>query len=593
MKQYILSGVALLALLLPSCSEDRLDIPQKGVVDFSSFYTAENAENAATFIYQTSMYGHWCGTGGTDWVWQGAIWVMQEAPSDEVYWASGDKDDHVSGLILNEFRDQLDENLVTTKVAYTAYYNIIRGCNQLLDQYQYNMIEDNDEMNAIVNRCVAEAKVTRAYVHFMLAIYWGNPPLVDKTLQGSDKPSHTPHEEILDWCVAELDEAAPYLPSKSDVNDQANACRLTKEFAYALKGKVEIFQGKYADAKADLKKVIDSKLYELVDGKDMWKLYHVAGDLCKEWVFQYNFVDDENIGYFDGMYSYHFVNSTSWRYLEQYPNEVIHTGWGSCAPSKEFGDGLIENDGLDSWRRQAWIATYDEILDGKAIGGDSVLSYGSEKPYAVRGVGSNRKTTGVFGVGGYWEFKRIPFWSEIIKFDYGNTNMGSEVNYPIMRYSEVLLLYAEACAQTGDADGLKYLNMIQDRAGSKHRSTECTMEEVKNEKRWECFLEGSRYADLVRWGDAYERMKDRGLSEPAADGTLPNAGRSVPSTLDDKYGSTKYPNGTSRYTLKWDAYGPQYHSDGNCGFHQGKHELMPYPFSALSVNPNLQQNPGY
>ena len=61
MKQYILSGVALLALLLPSCSEDRLEIPQKGVVDFSSFYTAENAENAATFIYQTSMYGHWCG----------------------------------------------------------------------------------------------------------------------------------------------------------------------------------------------------------------------------------------------------------------------------------------------------------------------------------------------------------------------------------------------------------------------------------------------------------------------------------------------------------------------------------------------------
>lgn len=623
MKQYILSGVALLALLLPSCSEDRLEVPQKGVVDYSSFYTAENAENAATFVYQTTMYGLWDGIGGNDWVWQGAIWVMQEAPSDEVYWASGNKSDHVSGLILNEFRPTLDENFVTTKVSYTAFYNMIRGCNQLLDEYQYNMIEDNPDLNAVVNRCVSEAKVARAFAHFNLAIYWGNPPLVDKTLQGSDKPSNTPHDEILDWCIAELDEAAQYLPSKANQGDQAMTCRFTKEFAYALKGKVEVFAEKYDDAQADLKKVIDSDLYDLVEGPDMWKLYHVAGDLCKEWVFQFNFVDDDNIGYFDGMYSYHFVNATSWRYLENFPTQVVTTGWGSVAPSESFAKGLIENDGMDSWRRQSWIVTYDELINGKEINGETILSYDDyNQPYALRGVAQNRlKNGGVFGNAGFWQLKRIPFVSEIIKRDYLGTNMGSEVNYPIMRYTEVLLLYAEACAQTGkDLDkGLECLKKIQERANSKHISSECSLAEVKNEKRWESFLEGSRYADLVRWGDAYEVMKDQGGKVPSLYDNVALSIRDsiakAEQALDPKWtwegpdsievNGKKVPN--PEYPLEnWRKFSPYFKHVGNVkydsyngsdgtgyGFKQNKHELMPYPYSALSVNPNLVQNQGY
>lgn len=575
MKKYIISGVAMLALMLPSCSEDNLEIPKKGVVSYEDFYSdPHNAENAATFVYQTGMYAHWCALGGTDWIWQGSIYVMQEAPSDEVYWASGDENDHITGLIMNEFRDNLDQNLVTVKNSYCAYYNMIRGCNMLLDNYSFNMVPDDANLNKIVNRSVAEAKVSRAFAHFMLATYWGNPPLVDKMIAGDVKPGNTPHNEIIDWCIAELDEAAPYLPSKADKNDKDLSVRFTKEFAYALKGKVEVYNGKYAEGKADLKKVIDSDLYGLVDGKDMHKMYHADGDCSMEWVFQYNFIEDENIGFFDGQYSYHWVNSTSWRHLNEYPNETIKkTGWGSIMPSKSFGDDLIANDGMDSWRRQSWIVTYDEIINGKKIGDDVILSYPDEIAISDRGIDSK----GVFGCAGYWQYKRIPLEKDLITNAKGGDNQGTDVNYPIMRYAEVLLLYAEACAQTGDNDGLQYLNMIQERAGSNHKSTACTMEEVKNEKRFECFLEGSRFADLVRWGDAPTVLGEQGKSVPTAYDKLRNGESVAPEDA----------------AARLDVQFRSYNGANGYGFKTGKHELMPYPFAATNLNPNLVQNPGY
>jgi hypothetical protein len=58
-------------------------------------------------------------------------------------------------------------------------------------------------------------------------------------------------------------------------------------------------------------------------------------------------------------------------------------------------------------------------------------------------------------------------------------------------------MYAEACAQTSDPNGLglKCLQDIQKRAGSAHLSTELTMQEVKNEKSYEMWLEAVRFPD--------------------------------------------------------------------------------------------------
>ncbi|MDO5443073.1 MAG: RagB/SusD family nutrient uptake outer membrane protein, partial [Bacteroidia bacterium] len=140
-----------------------------------------------------------------------------------------------------------------------------------------------------------------------------------------------------------------------------------------------------------------------------------------------------------------------------------------------------------------------------------------------------------------------------------------------MRYAEVLLMYAECCAMTNDsANGLKYLNMIQERAGSKHISSTLTLDEVKKEKMFELWAEGCRWADMVRWGDF--------------DGVL-NAGKNIPSLYDSKW--TKESSET-RFYVKYSNPNTQ-----ETGFKKGKHELFPYPDYEIMTNPNISQNPGW
>ena len=613
MKQYILSGVALLALMLPSCSEDNLEIPKKGVVTADMFYSdPANAENAVAYVYERGMAAHTvAGNYTAGCIWQGAIFVLTNSPADDIYWASLTEGDHVDCLALNEYRKSFNENLSIVKQAYSAYYQMIHASNLMLDYYHYNMTDD-EELNKSVNRAVAEAKVSRAFAHFMLATLWGNPPLVDHTITGDDRLPNTPHDQIIDWCIAEVEEAAKYLPNKKDPYDVDLSVRFTQDFAYALKGKIELYNGKYADAKASLEKVIKGGRYQLVEGKDMHKMFHSDGDCSPEWLFQYNYI--ENVGNFnawvgEGQFSPHWVRGTSWRCLTFFPFQV-EMGWGTMNPTKSFGDALIANDGKDSWRRQSWIVTYDEMMCGKKIGDDVILSYSPDlksvkanivcpespdmnvegaqviqnKKYNTEtdefdivypGPNNSSSANGVYGCAGYWEYKRLPLMKDVDADDKGGDNEHVDSNYPIMRYAEVLLMYAEACAQLGETSGagLDALKEIQNRAGSKHISSQLTLEEVKNEKRFEMFLEGTRFLDLIRWGDAAKVLGKNGEKTPTARTNI--------------IGDVESPE-AFELELNWRSTNGDYY-----GFKEGKHELMPYPYAATSVNPNLKQNPGW
>ena len=269
-------------------------------------------------------------------------------------------------------------------------------------------------------------------------------------------------------------------------------------------------------------------------------------------------------------------------------------------PRKEFSEALIANDGMDSWRRQAWIVTYDELCNGKVITGpdksanDTVLSYPAKKKN--RGV----NVKGVFGNAGYWQYKRIPLVEDLNTLvqgaDFKGTNTSSGVNFPIMRYAEVLLMYAEACAQLGETSGkgLDALNAIQKRAGVKAESisTALSLQAVKNEKRLECFLEGTRFPDLVRWGDAVEFLGEQGGYVPTAYDKSSTDRDDIKAVKDgdtidgNKYEVVDY-GGGHVLVMEYIKYNSVY------GFKEGKHEVWPYPRNELNVNPNIQQNPGY
>lgn len=562
MKKYISGLLVIAAMASVACNPDLLNEPQKGVVDMESFYkTPEDAESAVITAYKAAKKCYDMGSAfDVSWCIAPPLFILENAPSDDIYYGSGNKDDHVFGLEINEFRDSYTSNNIVVGNLYYGLYQMIYACNLVTDHFQYG--ED-----AVINRAVAEASCLRAFAHFKLYCLWGDAPLVDHVLVGSDKPGNTPRAELLDWVISEFGTASKYLPSKSGLNDSELAIRFTKEAALAFKGKAEVFKGDYAAAKESLGAVIASGKYDLVPGAQMHDLFHMAGDGNMEKIFEFNYVNNpgNDPGFSDALDHFQVNQSCFWRDLYLPSNTIQAVGWGGINPTKEFGDALIANDGINSFRRKAWILTYDDLILHMPYANDATMNNDAKK-MADKSRGINAKT-GVFGNAGYWSYKRVPLKSDLI----ANHSYRTQENSVVMRYAEVLLLYAEACAwSTDDAGkGLAALQKVQQRAGSNHVSTALSKNEVKNEKRFELYLEGSRFFDLVRWGDAATVLANNGKSVPTAYDKINDGGA------------------THELEIKWSSYNKTY------GFKAGKNENVPYPFAETSVNPNIVQNIGW
>ena len=568
MKKILIALTVLSAALVFTGCEKRLDIPRKGVVDFTSFYqTDEDAESALVAAYYTA------GRFFSNTMWTTAGWndcpflSMWEYATDEIYVAGSDKTDGQSGNEIQAFRMDYNNSLIAG--TYECYYMIIKGANDVIDHFDGELAD-----TPVKKRCVAEARIIRAQAQLLLALGWGTAPIVEANLTGSDKPANAESQDaVLQWVADECDKAIPDLTSKSSVNDKKGAVKVTKEFAYALKGKALISKHDYAGAKTALKKVIDSKLYALVPGDKMATLNHHSGRATSEAVFELNF------DWFAGMNSYgrtqpNFRWLWSWRSDHMNPptgpnTEFVEGGWGWVNPSQKFVDKILAYDGEDSYRRKAWIKSYDEVLYEMPYASDSQCPTKADKE-----ADKNRGITdaGIYGNVGWFMWKRL-YRSEDRVMEDGNVG---NWNLTLMRYPEVLLLYAEACAQTGDdGSGLAALKLVNERAGSKTPVTKCDMETVKTEKLLEMWLDGTRFQDLVRWGDAAKELADNGKYYPSYYDAL------------SKLGEAKHRGYVDASDADWCA------KIYSVGFKAGKNELFPFPFNEMQLNPNLVQNPGY
>ena len=568
MKKILIALTVLSAALVFTGCEKRLDIPRKGVVDFTSFYqTDEDAESALVAAYYTA------GRFFSNTMWTTAGWndcpflSMWEYATDEIYVAGSDKTDGQSGNEIQAFRMDYNNSLIAG--TYECYYMIIKAANDVIDHFDGELAD-----TPVKKRCVAEARIIRAQAQLLLALAWGTAPIVESNLTGSDKPANAESQDaVLQWVADECDKAIPDLTSKSSVNDKKGAVKVTKEFAYALKGKALISKHDYAGAKTALKKVIDSKLYALVPGDKMATLNHHSGRATSEAVFELNF------DWFAGMNSYgrtqpNFRWLWSWRSDHMNPptgpnTEFVEGGWGWVNPSQKFVDKILAYDGADSYRRKAWIKSYDEVLYEMPYSSDSQCPTKADKE-----ADKNRGITdaGIYGNVGWFMWKRL-YRSEDRVMEDGNVG---NWNLTLMRYPEVLLLYAEACAQTGDdGSGLAALKLVNERAGAKTPVTKCDMETVKTEKFLEMWLDGTRFQDLVRWGDAAKELADNGKYYPSYYDAL------------SKLGEAKHRGYVDASDADWCA------KIYSVGFKAGKNELFPFPFNEMQLNPNLVQNPGY
>ena len=568
MKKILIALTVLSAALVFAGCEKRLDIPRKGVIDMTAFYqTDEDAESALVAAYYTA------GRFFSNTMWTTAGWndcpvlSLWEYASDEIYVAGSDKTDGQSGNEVQAFR--LDYNNSLVAGTYECYYMIIKACNDVIDHFDGELATSKTK-----KRCVSEARVLRAQTQLLLALGWGTAPIVEQNLTGSDKPANAESQTaVLQWVADECDKAIPDLTSKTSVSDKKGAVKVTKEYALALKGKALISKKDYAGAKAALKQVIDSKLYKLVPGEQMASLNHKSGRATTEAVFELNF------DWFAGMNSYGRTQPNFrwlWSWRSDHMNsptgegtEFVPGGWGWVNPSQKFVDKILAYDGEDSYRRKAWIKSYDEVLYEMPYASDADCPTLADKQAdKQRGI----TDAGLYGHVGWFMWKRL-FRVEDRVLDDGNV---ANWNLTLMRYPEVLLLYAEACAQLGDdGTGLAALKEVNERANAKTKVTKCDMETVKSEKFVEMWLDGTRFQDLVRWGDAAKELADNGKYYPTYYDAL------------SKNGEAKHRGYVDASDADWCA------KIYNVGFKAGKSELFPFPFNEMQLNPNIVQNPGY
>ena len=559
MKKYIFPLLLTAVVLFSACNEDLLDIPQKGVIGIDSFYqTDEDAESALVNLYGDFITN----IGGNDGIYV-PFNIVFNYPADNVLAAGefyGDNDQLAS---INEFRFDSQSSVVS--LLYSRLYYVIYHSNLVIGNFEYGE-------SAVKDRCISEARVVRAWAHMMAAFAWGTPPLVDRLLAPEEKPVNFEgtHEELIRWCAKEFGESVQYLDERKSPSDKDGAVKVTKGFALAMQGKALLNVGDYAAAKTPLKSVISSGKYELVPGDKFANIFHLSGDGSSEKVFELNLINNASIGDWDGKIqrsTWMEMNVWGWRSsrLAASPTMQADQGWGGLAVEETFAKEFAANDG-DSYRRKATMISYDEFiteLQWPSDQGDiNSMTRAQKLADPNRGI---INPDGLYGQSEYLQRKHI------VAAEDRSTNWYRFNNFIITRYADVLLMYAEACAQTNDNDGLQYLRMVQERAGSDYVSSTLTLQDVKKERNYELWMEASRWIDMKRWGE-FEKAK--------------KAGSRIPS-LKDAFINDNEPAHRGYLT----------YSEPNAGlpvgFKEGKHEWFPYPYNVTSINPNIVQNPGW
>ncbi len=509
-RNIILTVAAFCTLL--SCS-NKLDIPQHGVLDYNTYYqTDEQIESAEVAMY-LEVRG-----------WEYNVKLCKAMLTDD-FWAGGSmRGDNTDLEHLNEFTFDAEQDYI--KNMFTTYYTLIYKANVILGHV-------DPEKGDMAQHAIAEAKVFRAFAYFDLKTMWGNPPLVDHELAPSEYnvPNGT-DEELWGLMETDLTEAisSGYLDEKSSADD-SETWHVTKQFAQALLGKVYLWQGKNEEAAAQFDAVVSSGKYRLMD--DYSAIFRSTDKHSCESLFESNRVHDDN----DSFQNFSlYALMTNWRMDKMnWPADtpIMNTGWGFRVPTASLYNDFVAVEGADGYRLNNSLKTLDQLA--------SELSITLKAP--------------IIGEGYFmWKLR-------ILAEERG---MGNDFVYAAntiwMRYAEVLLCGAEAHFLAGNTSkATEYLNMIRTRAQAPTVGT-ATLEEIKREKRIELFGEGTRFQDLLRWGEGAKMSENGNL----------------------------YPQLEVNGQVNWVSCGNSIY-----GFQSGKHECLPYPATEIRLNSEIVQNPGY
>ncbi|MFA6084025.1 RagB/SusD family nutrient uptake outer membrane protein [Mucilaginibacter sp.] len=408
-------------------------------------------------------------------------------------------------------------NLTATNVniadLYNQSYNALYNINFALSRIDgVTGISDKKK-----GQYKGELEFIRAYYYFNLVRYFGPVVLITEPLASSSdafNTSRSPEDAVYAQIIKDLSDAAANLPAKSEYA-ATDAGRASKGSALGLLGKVYLTIKDYAKAESTLRQVLPLG-YSLVN--KYADVFATNNKNNSESLFEVQYQGGNNLGEWSSfLYSFAPRNS-----------EGAVTGFPTSRP-------------------QGWnIPTKNIISEFEAND--------QRKAVALREGYTN--SAGVYVA--------IPF---VNKYNHAHTIEGrTDDNWPVLRYSDVLLMLAEAInEQSGPGNAYQYINQVRRRAGLGDLaglSQETFRTAIRHERRVELAFENDRWFDLKRAFTNAQMvliLNAHGQAERAAP-TVDRGG--VPFTGND---------------YKFDGY----------------EALYPMPDRQLFLDKNLTQNPGY
>lgn len=457
-----ISLIATLALpILNSCNDaEFLDMKPLGIATEGDL-TAGGFEEKAF-----GLYGKIRTQGGVaDWT---RYW-FQSIRSDDAAKGSSPTDAATLGNIMDNFQYSATE----FGANWDGHYSLIYACNDLIVDVETSGLTDQ---GSIIN--TAEAKVIRAFAYFELRRDYGAVPIIlNKIVKPSDgvKAKNT-IAEVDAQIISDLEFAALHLP----LTWPAYPGRATKGFANSLLAKLYLYQGNWKKSleKSDL--VIKSGQYRLVTSYET--LFTEAGDNSSESVFEVQFLRLGTTNYSNNYWESQGVRGQS----------TWDLGWGFNVPTINL------------------IGAYETSDPRKAT---TILTSGQNDGY-----GNTLPASPPLDQL-YWNRKAYTLPSERAKY---GENKNHWENIKILRYADVLLMAAEAANEDGNTGlATTYLEEIRSRARGANTGIllpvtggQATLRTaIKQERRIEFAMEGERFYDLVRWGDATAVLGAKGYQD--------------------------------------------------------------------------------
>ena len=547
--KHLFTILAVVATLTFTSCEDFLTEEIRGQQNLDTYFSdIESCEAYITGCYQDITCGGWWNIN--------TVWLLSEMCSDDA-WMGNTSQSQSDYISLAHYQGSGASNGPISNFWQYRYKAILR-CNVAIERIAQMDLVDTERQNQLI----AEARFLRGYFYFELVRNFGGVPLMTSfsdpaEVQGITRAST---EETYAFIEEDLLAAAEVLPGRNE----AEVGRATRGAALGLLGKVYLYQEKWEKARDVLKTVIDSKEYDLLP--EFGQVWDVEYDNSIESLFEVQYEYDETLavgGSLSVVTGSRNGPGDGWSWCQPTANleqayidagdtvrlkwTIIKSGCTEIAGENRFNE-FVENNST--------VANADELIE----------QYGWDQNCYIIDPALHKSARII----------RKYFLPLEDRPEVYNTDK-CPLNHRILRFADVLLMYAEACNELGqDSDAQEALNRVRTRA--KMASVTATGTQLRDairlERRLELAFEQNRLYDIRRWKD------DSG--QPVIASILGPNGSFVQWNMNE----------ATRDRYEWENQGES--SDKGSTFQLNRDLVFPIPlYEVTQSNGSIEQNPNW